>query len=73
MEINTKAFVQQWKEELKAELIKMNTTPKLLIKTATSSANSPIIVFLVLCSDSCTFFSFVVSIYLPLFLKHKTK
>lgn len=31
MEINTKAFVQQWKEELKAELIKMNTTPKLLI------------------------------------------
>ena len=31
MEISTKAFVQQWKEELKAELIKMNTTPKLLI------------------------------------------
>ena len=31
MEINTKAFAEQWKEQLKIEIKHLNSTPKLLI------------------------------------------
>lgn len=31
MEINTKAFAEQWKEQLKKEIQQLDSTPKLLI------------------------------------------